>query len=91
MDPTLKIEYSEKINIYKDLARKKPVEHNGVVISIEVVVLANVIEGLKKKELGELELRGKNETIQTTALLKFARILRRVLAIWRDFLSLRLQ
>ena len=43
------------------------------------------------KGLEDLEVGGRGETIQTTALLKTARILRRVLETWGDFLSLNLQ
>ena len=43
------------------------------------------------KGLEDLEVGGRVETIQTTALLKTARILRRVLEIWGDLLSLNLQ
>ena len=41
--------------------------------------------------LEDLEVADRVETIQTTALLKTARILRRVLEIWGDLLSLNLQ
>ena len=44
-----------------------------------------------EKGLEELEIRVWIETIQTTALLRLAIILRRVLETWGDFLSLRLQ
>ena len=43
------------------------------------------------KEYENLEVGGRVETIQTIALLKTARILRRVLETWGDLLSLRLQ
>ena len=43
------------------------------------------------KGLEDLEIGGRVETIQTTALLKTARILRRVLETWEDLLSLKLQ
>ena len=41
--------------------------------------------------LDDLEVGGRVETIQTTALLRTARILRRVLENWGDLLSLKLQ
>ena len=41
--------------------------------------------------LEDLEVGGRVETIQTTALLKTARILRRVLETWGDLLSCKLQ
>ena len=43
------------------------------------------------KELADLEIRGQVETIQIIALLRSARILRRVLETWGDLLSLKLQ
>ena len=39
----------------------------------------------------DLEVGGRVETIKTTALLRTAKILRRVLETWRDLLSLKLQ
>ena len=41
--------------------------------------------------LEDLDIRGLVETLQTTAFLRSASILRRVLEIWRDLLSLKLQ
>ena len=46
----------------------------------------NLVEGLE-----DLEIRGGVKTIQTTALLRSARIQRRVLETKGDFLSLRFQ
>ena len=43
------------------------------------------------KGLEYLEVGGRVETIQTTPLLRTARILRRVLETWEDLLSLKLQ
>ena len=43
------------------------------------------------KDLEDLEVGGRVETIQTTALLRTAKILRRVLDTWGDLLSLKLQ
>ena len=43
------------------------------------------------KGLEDLEIRGRVATIQTTTLLRTAKILRRVLETWGDFLSLKLQ
>ena len=48
------------------------------VIPIVIVALGTVTEGLLK-ELGDFEKRKRVETIQTTTLLRSARILRRVL------------
>ena len=43
------------------------------------------------KGLEDLEVGGRVETIQTTALLRTASIMRRVLETWGDLLSLKLQ
>ena len=64
---------------------------------MEVTVIPIVISGLSKVVRGfvlgpeDLEIRGRVETIQTTALLKSARILRRILKTWGDLQSLSLQ
>ena len=52
--------------------------------------LRTVPKGLEKR-LEELEIKGTTEAIQTTALLKSTRILRRVMETWRELLLLRLQ
>ena len=61
----------------------------GTVIVIVIDALGTVIIGLVKG-LGDLEIRGLVETIQPTALLRSARILRKVLETWGDLLSLKL-
>ena len=48
------------------------------VIPIVIGALGTLLKGLLKR-LDDLEIRGQIETIQTTALLRSARILRRVL------------
>ena len=55
-----------------------------------VIIIIIITKGLLKG-LEDLEVGGQVETIQTTALLRTARILRRVLETWGDLLSLRLQ
>ena len=60
------------------------------IIPIVIGAFGTVTKGLLKG-LEDLEVGGRVETIQTTALLKTARILRRVLKTWRDLLSLNLQ
>ena len=60
---------------------------NVTMIPIIIGVLGTVLRGLKKG-LEDLEIEGWIETIQTSALLKSARILRRVLETWGDLLSL---
>ena len=61
-----------------------------MLIPIIIGALNTVTKGLIKG-LEDLEIKGRVETIQTTALLKLARILRRVLKTCEDLLSLRLQ
>ena len=60
------------------------------IVTIVIVVLGTIANGLLKG-MEDLEVGGRVETIQTTALVRTARILRRVLEIWGDLLSLKLQ
>ena len=60
------------------------------IVPIVIGALGAITKGLLKG-LEDLEVGGRVETIQMTALLRTARILRRVLETWRDLLSLRLQ
>ena len=77
---------------YLDLARelKKLWNIKVTIVSIVIDALGTITKGLLKG-LGNLEVGGRVETIQTTALLRTARILRRVLENWGDLLSLKLQ
>ena len=59
------------------------------IIPIVIGAFGTVTKGLLKG-LEDLEVGGRVDTIQTTALLKTARILRRVLKTWGDLLSLNL-
>ena len=60
------------------------------IIPIVIGALDTVTKGLLKG-LKDLEIRWRMETIQTTTLLRSARIFKRVLATWGDLLSLKLQ
>ena len=60
------------------------------VIPIVIGALGTITKGLVKG-LEDLELKGQAETILTTALLRSARILRRVLKTWGSLLSVKLQ
>ena len=62
----------------------KKLEHEVMLIPIVIGALFTVT----KEE--DLKMRGRVETIQTSAL-RLARILRRVLETWGDLLSLKLQ
>ena len=53
------------------------------IVPIVIGALGTVIKGLLKG-LEDLEVGGRVETIQTTGLLRMARILRRVLETWGD-------
>ena len=79
MDHRVKISENEKINKYLDLARglKKLWNMKVTVIPIVVSIFGTVSKGLGNR--GKLELRGRIETIQTSALLKPARMHRSVL------------
>ena len=79
-DHRIKLKECEKKDKYLDLARELKKLWNMKVIIIPIVTGAfgTVTEGLVKG-LEDLEVGGRVDTIQTTALLKTARILRRVL------------
>ena len=57
------------------------------IVPIVVGALGPITKGLLKG-LEDLEIGGRVETIQTTALLRTVRILRRVLETWGNLLSL---
>ncbi len=80
-DHRIKIKECEKKDKFLDLTREsKKILWNMQVLIIPIVIGAfgTVTKGLLKG-LEDLEVGGRVETIQTTALLKTARILRRVL------------
>ena len=60
------------------------------IIPIVIGAFGIVTKGLLKG-LEDLEVGGREETIQTTTLLRTARILSRVLETWGDLLSLKPQ
>ena len=60
------------------------------VVPIVIGAFGIITKGLLKG-LEDLQVGGREETIQITALLRTARILRRVLETWGHFLSLKLQ
>ena len=91
-DHRINLKESEKKDKYVDLARdlKKPWNMKITIVPIVIGALGTVTKGLLKG-LEDLEIGEQVETIQTTALLRTARILRRVLETWGDLLSLKLQ
>ena len=91
-DQRINLKEWEKKDKYLDLARelKKLWNMKVTIVPIVIGALGTITKGLLKG-LEDLEVRGRVETIQTTALLRTARILRQVLETWADLLSLRLQ
>ena len=89
-DHRIKLKECEKNDNYLDLARELKKLWNMQVIIIPIVIGAfgTVTKGLLKG-LEDLEVGGRVETIQTTTLLRTARILRRVLETWGELLSLK--
>ena len=79
-DYRIKLKECEKRDKYLDLARelKKLWNMEVTIITIVIGAFGTVTKGLLKG-LEDLEVGGRVETIHTTALLKTARILRRVL------------
>ena len=91
-DHRIKLKEFEKKDKYLDLARELKKLWNTQVTIIPIVIGAfgTVTKGLLKG-LEDFEVGGRVETIQTTKLLRTARILKRVLETFRDLLSLKLQ
>ena len=79
-DYRIQLKDSEKKDKYLDLARelKKLWNMNVTIIPLVIGVFSTVTKGLLKG-LEDLEVEEEMETIQTTALFRTARILRRVL------------
>ena len=91
-DHGINLKESEKKDKYLDLARelKKLWNMKVTIVPIVIGALGTITKGLLK-DLEDLEVGGRVETIQTTALLRTARILRRVLETCGDLLSLKLR
>ena len=87
-DHRRKIKASEKIDKYLDFARELKKLWNMKVTMISIVVggLRRVPRGLEKR-LEKLMIKRRIETMQTTAVLKSARIIKRVLETCKDLLS----
>ena len=83
---------NKKRDKYLDFARelKKLYNMKVMVIPAVVGVLGTILSGLVKK-MEELEIGGRADAIQTTALLRSARILEKVLETWGDLQSFVLQ
>ena len=89
VDHRINLKEYEKKDKYLDLARelKKLWNMKVTIVPIVIGALGTVTKGLLKG-LEDLEVGGRVETTQTTALLRTASILRRVLETWGDLLSL---
>ena len=80
VDHRVKVKECEKRDKYPDFARKlKKLWHIKVTIIPTVIGALGAITKRLIQGLEDLEIRGRVETSQTTALLRSARILRRVL------------
>ena len=91
--PQNKLKENEKKDKYSDLARKLKKKLWNMKLKIIPIVIGDfstVTKGLLKGQ-EDLEVGGRVETIQTTTLLRRARILRGVLETWGDLLSLKLR
>ena len=91
-DHRIKLKECEKKYKYLDLARELKRLWNMKVKIIPIVIGAfgTATKGLLKG-LEDLDVGGRVETIQTTALLRTARILGRAQETWGDLLSLKIQ
>ena len=91
-DHRINLKECEKKDEYLDLARelKKLLNMKVTIMPIVIGAFGTITKGLLKG-LEDLEFGGRVEIIQMTALLRTARILRRVLETWEDLLSLKLQ
>ena len=90
-DQRINLKECEKKDKYPDLARelKKLWNMKVTIVPIVIGALGTIAKWLLKG-LEDLEVGGRVETIQMTALLRKGRILRRVLETWGDLQSLRL-
>ena len=88
-DHWIKLKECEKKDKYLDLARELKMLWNmkATIVPIVIGAFGTITKGLLKG-LEDLEVGRRLETIQTTALLITARVLRRVLETWGDLLSL---
>ena len=91
-DHRINLKACEKKDKYLDLARELKKLRNMKVTIVPIVIgaLGTITKGLWVG-LEDLEIGRRVETIQTTALLRTARILRWVLETCGDLLSLRIQ
>ena len=72
------------------MQKKTPLQTISPFLGFVVVGDIGTVPKNIAKRQGELAISGRVENIQTTVLLKSARVFKRVLKIWENFLSLRL-
>ena len=91
VDQRINLKECEKKDKYVDLARefKKLWNMKVTIVPIVIGAFSAINKGLLRG-LEDLEVGGRAETIQMTALLRTARILIRVLETWGDLLSLKI-
>ena len=91
-DLRINLKESEWKDKYLDIARELKKLRNMKVTIVPIVIgtLGTITKGLLKGQ-EDMKAGGRVETIQTTVLLRTARILRRVLETWGDLLSLKLR
>ena len=89
-DLRIKLKKCEKKDKYLAWGLKKLWNMKVTIVPIVIGAFGAVTKGLLKG-LEDLEVGGRVGTIQTTALLRTARIFRKVLETWGNLLSLRLQ
>ena len=91
-DHKINLKECEKKDKYLDLARelKKLWNMKVTIVPILIGAFGTITKGLLKGQ-EDLEVGGRVETIQMTALLRMARIMRRVRETRGDLLSLKLQ
>ena len=88
-DHRLKIKENEKIDEYLNFAIEVRKLRNIEVTAIPIVVdELEMVAKAEEKEMEEVEISERIETIKTTTMLRSARILTRFLDIWGDLLSL---
>ena len=91
-DRRIKPKECEKKDKYLDIDRELKKLWNMTVTIVPIVIGAfGAVNKRLLKGQDDLEFGGRVETIQTKALLKTARIPRKVLETWGDLLSLKLQ
>ena len=79
-DNRVKLKESDQKDNYHALTRELKKQWNMKVMFIPIIIGAlDTVTKILFKGLEDLEIRGRVETIQTTGLLRSARILRRVL------------